>query len=217
MTGHAQGQGENLYSDPDGSGNGHHGTIVGENIMPTTDRFGVPNGAYEFFLSGDFQADLDRYIQITGSPDFDCNPSVTYAAWVYVESYAEHNMTIVSKYVNGAEHKWLGINVDTAPRHANLFLYPVFHPDFSPEYRGPVTAEEIPEKEWVYVVATFDGSVGKIYYNGRFSGQCERSGDPWDSNGDLRIGPAWNGKIDDVRIYNRVLSAEEIEARARVI
>ncbi len=189
----------------DESGNGNHGTIVGENIALTTDRFGFPDRAYEF------STDLYQFIEIADSPDFDFNPSVTFAAWICLNSYIDDNRTIISKYTEGAEHKTLGINYYVAPRRAYLFLYPVFHPDYPPEYQGPQTVEEIPLNEWVHVAATYDGSVGKIYFNGAVSGECIRSGDPADAGGILRIGPNWDGKIDDVRIYNRALSDEEIQ------
>jgi hypothetical protein len=191
----------------DESGNGHHGFIVGSTIELTTDRYGESESAYWFDTFGD-----GNWMQIPHSPDFDMNPSMSYTAWINLEYHRDdENRTIISKYSAGAEHKCLGINKDVSPRHANLFLYPVFHPDFSPQYQGPKTAEEVPLNEWVHIATTYDGSVGKIYVDGELSGECNRSGNPGDANAFYRVGRSWNGKIDDLRIYNRALSGEEIE------
>lgn len=84
-----------------------------------------------------------------------------------------------------------------------------------------IISSAIQKDTWVYVVATFDGTTMKIYLNGKLDnskvhgtpGAIIKSGNP------LYIGwrPAkdhasWNGTIDEVRIYNRTLSADEVRA-----
>ena len=73
---------------------------------------------------------------------------------------------------------------------------------------------------WVMVTGTNDGTTNKIYINGVLQGSFAHSGangtcsgipaigdDPVPGNGN----PYFAGKIDDVRIYNRALSAQEVQ------
>jgi hypothetical protein len=70
---------------------------------------------------------------------------------------------------------------------------------------------------WTHLAATYDGRILRVYVNGTQVGSITTSGgNLGTSTGALRIGgnTIWgeffNGTIDDVRIYNRALSAAEI-------
>ena len=69
---------------------------------------------------------------------------------------------------------------------------------------------------WTHLAATFDGSTLRLYVNGTQVSQLAVSGSIATSNGALRIGgnSIWgeyfSGLIDEVRIYNRALTAGEI-------
>ena len=69
---------------------------------------------------------------------------------------------------------------------------------------------------WTHLAATFDGSTLRIYVNGTQASQLAVSGSIATSTGVLRIGgnSVWgeyfSGLIDEVRLYNRALSAAEI-------
>ncbi|MEM3386081.1 MAG: LamG-like jellyroll fold domain-containing protein [Nitrososphaerales archaeon] len=77
----------------------------------------------------------------------------------------------------------------------------------------------VPLYEWLHIALTYNGTVGKLYVNGQevaksfFKGKvvCE---------GSLQIGMRgknnypFYGQVDDVRIYKRSLSLEEIKSRA---
>jgi len=69
--------------------------------------------------------------------------------------------------------------------------------------------------EWAFVTVVYDGSKVDIYKNGVLFYTKINSGAINDRDYDLRIGDDWwgniiDGKIDDIRIYNRALSATEI-------
>ena len=80
--------------------------------------------------------------------------------------------------------------------------------DFAP---GPV----VPLNEWVFTAMTFDGSTQTMYTNGQpDASRSTTLNTILDATG-LAIGvrppsTRWHGLIDDVRIYNRALTAEEI-------
>ena len=64
---------------------------------------------------------------------------------------------------------------------------------------------------------TYDGSMLRIYRNGVLNASAAVTGAMMTSNSPLRLGgnQVWGeyfaGRLDDVRIYNRVLSAGEIQ------
>lgn len=73
--------------------------------------------------------------------------------------------------------------------------------------------------EWHYLVATYDGEFFRLYVNGDQVASTPVSGELIDNTGALGIGSqpsntsSWtfNGVIDNVRIYNRALSAGDIK------
>jgi len=68
---------------------------------------------------------------------------------------------------------------------------------------------------WYHVVGTYDRQHVKIYINGKLRGSAART-EAIQSTGTNTVVGFWNneyfqGFIDEVRIYNRALSAEEIK------
>ena len=68
---------------------------------------------------------------------------------------------------------------------------------------------------WYHIVGTYNRQHVKIYVNGKLKGLSVRTG-AMPSNGNNTVVGFWNneyfsGLIDEVRIYNRALSAEEIK------
>ncbi|MFZ2187077.1 MAG: fused MFS/spermidine synthase [Candidatus Moraniibacteriota bacterium] len=82
------------------------------------------------------------------------------------------------------------------------------------------SSTSITDNQWHHVVGTYDGTTMRIYVDGTQTGSgTSFSGDlPTSKTGALRIGadyyptPAnfFTGSIDDARLYNRALSAEEV-------
>jgi formylglycine-generating enzyme required for sulfatase activity len=81
----------------------------------------------------------------------------------------------------------------------------------------------IDDGQWHHVAATYDGTVHRLYLDGqRISNECARRGRVPANNYDLTIGEnqsnradtdtetSFNGMMDDVMMFNRALSAEEI-------
>jgi hypothetical protein len=80
--------------------------------------------------------------------------------------------------------------------------------DFAP---GP----EVPLNTWVFIAMTFDGTTQSMYTNGQLDASRPTTLDTILNAGGLSIGVRsagvrWHGLIDDVRIYDRALSAAEI-------
>ena len=68
---------------------------------------------------------------------------------------------------------------------------------------------------WYHVVGTYNGSNMMVYVNGTSGTPVAQTGTVYDSDSALKIGSDWttydDGLIDDVRIYNRALSSDEIK------
>ncbi len=87
-----------------------------------------------------------------------------------------------------------------------------------------VTANTFPPGSFYHVAATYDGATFKLYVNGSLEAQRDAvktisydASFPWNigsAPSDRRgsFARTWNGVIDEVEIYNRALSASEIQA-----
>jgi hypothetical protein len=89
------------------------------------------------------------------------------------------------------------------------------------------SATVLPEGEWVHIASTYDGTALRIFVNGRLDIERTIPSATWGptcSNieplaigaKDRTIPPAvteafWNGGLDDVRVYSRALSGDEIQ------
>ena len=72
---------------------------------------------------------------------------------------------------------------------------------------------------FVSLTATFDGTTFRLYINGTEAANVSASGSLAQSSQDMFIGSAqgggadvWVGRIDDVRVYNRALTAAQVAA-----
>jgi hypothetical protein len=193
----------------DASGNGNNGTVTG--AILTTDRNGVLNSAYSF------DGNADNVI-INNSNSL--NPSqLSISVWYLALG---NNMCVVSKNNPSNSLKFsynikhqdefqqnLGLNVGWGIGNCNI----------ANEFWGG--NGQISTNQWVNITLTIDSfGVGKVYYNSNlistYNGAVLQS-----CNDPLSIlkfgGPHWNsdlewfnGKIDDIGIWNRALTQAEI-------
>jgi len=182
----------------DASGNNRNGTVYGSAL--TTDRFGNANSAYSF-------DGLGNYISL---PTFQIGGAFSLGAWVYLNSNDPDWQRIID-FGNGAENHNLVVGIDN---NRKMFVVGDTAPNIS-------TSEDFPTGQWVHVAATIDGSSGsvKIYWNGVLKGSGTTSVPPLISRTNQFIGKSnwavdayFGGRMDDLRLYNRVLSLSDIEA-----
>jgi hypothetical protein len=76
----------------------------------------------------------------------------------------------------------------------------------------------LPANTWTHLATTYDGAAQRLYVNGVQVASRNHSGAVKVSGSALRIGAnnIWHeyfaGRIDEVRVYSRALSASEIQA-----
>jgi parallel beta-helix repeat protein len=195
------------------SAGSNNGTIAGNPAWVTGHT-----GAYALDFDG-----TGDYVNVGNDSSLGVD-AFTISAWVYREQSGKDWQTIVDKSGGSSSHGGYALYTN-ADDKVQVALLDGAAP--SPSFR---TDYSFPANTWVHVAATFNGgtvSSGdiKVYFNAvEQTGTESNYGTSLKSNTrDVYIGTyqasttttgKWNGKIDDVRIYNRVLSLEEIYAVA---
>ncbi len=179
----------------DASGNGNHGTI-NEAARITAGKFGK---ALQF-------DGINDWVTANDSTSLALSTGMTLEAWVYPQSQASWNTVIMKESSAGLSYA-LYANDDR-----NL---PGSYVSIGSD--RPVTGTNgLPVNQWTHLVSTYDGQYQRLYVNGVEVAQSAQSGLFDQSTGVLRIGgnSVWGeyfkGYIDEVRIYNRALSATEV-------
>ncbi|MFC1728657.1 LamG-like jellyroll fold domain-containing protein, partial [Nanoarchaeota archaeon] len=172
---------------------GNDGTVT----SATWTSSGYYGGAYDFDGIDDGIAHSD-----TTNSEFDINESITLEVWLKADSITTSNAGIVRKdgsYI-------LGLAND-----GKLFA----------SYVGCTVLSSttaITTGTWMHAVWTYDGTTtgtNKLYINGVLNNSnVETSCTPVIANGAIQIGmeaARFNGTIDEVKIFNRALSPEQIK------
>lgn len=203
----------------DASGNGNNATF--NNATLTVDRFGNPNSAYSF--NG-----VDNYIQIPNSPSLNPTNQISICAWVKVSGFYQgpcHGNNIVMKgdgdYLPGNYMLRFDDSYYTNNQNCSITIPDASHESFFGINSTPFSNTPfIQTNQWYSVVYTSDGSTAKIYVNCQLVGSGPANGSTFSNSYDLFLGklnsaqyPYWfNGVMDEVRIYNRPLNADEVNA-----
>lgn len=91
----------------------------------------------------------------------------------------------------------------------NTIIFQISHSNGSAAVSGSKTYEQ-----WTHIAGVFDGQTIKIYINGILTQGPNISGEFKGFEQDLILGnnnsDYWSGSIDELRIYNRALSEEEV-------
>ncbi len=177
----------------DASGNGNTGTASGATAT-TSAMFGQAYAinAGTNYISVPTSASLDSYTD-----------KLTVSGWYYFNTLAPTQQWLFDKGLN------YYLRVTSAGGFTN-YLFGINNEDYWSTQNSLVTAGE-----WYYIVFTYDGQERKLYINGELKESKADTG-TIDNGGNLTIGnraghsEPMDGQVDDIKIYNRVLSADEI-------
>lgn len=180
----------------DTSGNNNNGTIAGA----TWSTAGHAGNALSFDGANDM-------VSITDSASLDVI-RVTLMAWVRPTSLSGWRSVILKE--RGTDGLAYGLYAhDNAPR-------PSAYVNVSNLDREVQGTSALPLNTWTHLTMTYDGTSIRLYVNGTLTATRAQTGNITVSAQKLAIGgnTPWGeffaGLIDDVRIYNRALSAAEI-------
>ena len=199
----------------DASGTGNNGVLVGAPHL-TTDRFGYTNAAYLF-------DGVSAYINYGNPLALNFSNAYTISAWIAPQTGGHTTQMIVCK-----EHEyWIGLSTSPDPR-GTLWAAPASYKSAGSFVWNQFDSQiVIPKGIWTQVAMVYNGTTGALFVNGApvasfaVGGPITNSS-PSYSEADFRIGARqepegaagyenFYGNIDDVRIYNRALSASEIQ------
>jgi hypothetical protein len=199
---------KNTSVTEDTSGNHNNGIVVNATWSSTDGH----DGSHDYLFNG------YSYIKMSNSNSLNLSSGMTLSVWVKMDN-ATSNGFIISKWVGldgSSTMKSYGMRIDGT--HPRMFLTNTTGATY---YSKTFTDLNLTEGTWYYLTATWDGTTMKMYLDGTPSGQTNTMtgtlpqteiptviGTSFNVDGSLMN--SFDGSIDDVRIYNRALSEEEI-------
>ncbi len=193
---------------PDLSGNSNTGGV--SNAVWTSS--GEINGAYDF-------DGTNGWLCATNTASINMANALTVAAWVCPD-ISNSCMNVVSKSTGngGTPFGWL-LDLRSSK------IYPVIKNVSGTVYEF-AGSTVLSTGQWNHIAITYDGTNLCAYLNGVSDGSTAASGDI-NTSGNYNLGVGWlaqsgvtvqhfNGRIDDVKLYNRALTSGEIAVLATV-
>ena len=189
----------------DASGNGNNGTVSGATL--TTDGFGNANSSYDFNGSS-------NYISVPPADSLKLKNEITLSAWVNFSGGTSGNPGSVNpRIIEFGPDTEKGYGLYTLSASASRVMA------FGYGGIGIGSTTVLPENQWHLVTGVGTLSSVKIYIDGVLDGTAVGAPSGFNYSSPLTIGrkpipayDAYGGKIDDLRIYNRALSASEVQA-----
>ena len=187
----------------DASGNGNNGTIGGA-TWNTSGKFGKN-------LSFNGTSNL---VNVSDVASLDLTNGMTLEAWIFPTASGGYRAVIMKQ------------DTGTSPRIDLVYSLYASSPSTNPGsyvFSGSnrltsvePTGKTLPLNTWSHLATTYNGSTVILYVNGIEAKRVNASGNILGTALPLRIGgnglysEYFKGQIDEVRVYNRVLSAAEV-------
>ena len=182
----------------DSSGQSNAGTIVNGAARTAAGKIG---------RAIDFDG-VNDYVSVADANSLDLTAGMTLEAWVQLDTVSSWRTAILKEKPGSDIYSLYASNATNSPQGA------VMRSTGAVVWTGappPLSAGT-----WTHLAVTYDGATLRVYRNGAQSASATGAGSIQTSTGALRIGGnlIWgeytDGRIDEVRIYNRALSAGEI-------
>jgi hypothetical protein len=181
----------------DMSGNGKDGIVNGATL--TKDKFGNANTAYVF--NG-----IDNYINIGSINDLN---ELSISAWIFISGLTGDVQAIVSSVKTNPIGNF--VHFQAGNPGLNIAIYT----DLGPFSMIPILS--LKTGVWRHVALTVKSGLMKVYENGNQISSNSSTYKYITGTTEIRVGSGYdskrffNGKIDDIFIYNRALSDAEIQ------
>jgi len=194
----------------DESGNGHNGIVNGTGATLTNDRFGNANKAYSFNGTG-------SYIRVNvNTADWFYN-DFSISVWVNFKNFGSPWPHIIFAENNNLSFHGLGSGhpIDYQKR-ASFYQDGITGPT---SRIGSMLSSKLNENEWYLITIVKSGLQFKMYINSSVSASASDSTQISIVGTFITIGSdntgrsevSIDGSIDDIRIYNRAISATEVQ------
>ncbi len=188
----------------DSSGYGNDGTLEGSPEWKTTgDDFRIGTGALDFVY------DDSDYVDCGNDPIFNITDEITVSVWIKVSEFNQRFQVIVGK--DGGS--WM-LSRNRFTDNLRWYCEGITGADGNYYVTGTVPVND---GEWHHIAGVYDGSTISLYTDGVLDvsqsafGPINTNDHPvWISGRAIATDRWWNGLIDDVRVYNQGLSADDI-------
>jgi hypothetical protein len=180
----------------DATGNGNTGTLNG--VAWTSGKFG---GGLSF--NG-----TSNWITVQSSSFLNLTTSMTLEAWVNPSALSVWRTVVMKESSNGLIYSLYASDTSS-------------HPSGFIRRTSDVNATSttaLPLNTWTHLATTYDGATLRLFVNGvqaasrAITGSIVTSSSPLRIGGNAVWGEYFSGVIDEVRIYNRALTAAQIQA-----
>ncbi len=191
----------------DGSLYGNNGTYAAGASRTTTVTAPLSAGGLPNTGSASFNGVASAAITVTNPPSMNGLTSMSWTAWVYTQNLPKDQMITYrnTNYLRINSSRFLANFVTAATSSNQQFA-----------------ATSLVANKWYHLGASFDGTTLKMYVNGVLDTTHAFTPSTLSFTGNFAMGNsasggtwAMQGYIDDVRVYNRVLSDAEMAALGR--
>lgn len=155
-------------------------------------------------------------VLVPDDPLLSVKDAISLDCWVRTDKPGQHDRWIVNRVQGGGEA--------TGYRLGLLEGKPCFEIPQAPWSHHLVAPEALPVGRWVHMAGTFDGRTMRLFVDGDEVAAIDRPGPVNPSHFDLVIGgftprgPAhFVGLVDEVRLFSRALTADEIRRHRRAV
>ena len=194
---------EEGFACADSSGNGNEGSLVG-----------YPAGEVSNWVEGNIGGALSlpqasEHLEITGLPDV---TSTTWAAWVRLDADSSYGAAISAAFDGAGAGHSLGFHTGGTVRHPRVLW------NHANGHISILAPDPVELGEWNHLAVAYNADSEDItlYVNGEAKGNGKVGTTPFSV---VHLGQRasskncpLNGALDDLRIFNRALSADEISS-----
>jgi hypothetical protein len=182
----------------DGSGNGHDGLIEGA-------EWGI--GA----RGGGLLFDGDSYVEVPDHPDFDLAEQGTLQAWA---RYADEGIggQVIGKCLDAESFGDCNFSLGLEDPAFVSAAFCVGEGGTGSAACTDISSHGFDRMIWHQVVVTWDGTLLRIYLDGRLKRLSWQTVVPGLNEYPVMIGNGFTGRLDEVKIFDRALTAEEVAA-----
>lgn len=198
----------------DDTQNGLVGHLQGNAAIVTSTAYTVNPNAVDF-------DGTNSYINANDDPSLDLDKNVTVCAWVYPESTGTNYHAVLSKGCGGSYRNY-NMYVRDTDDDGDFLIHFSHQTESSPEtggYNGTASPEVVMRDQWNFICAQaypLSGGTHRYFANGKLL-NTDTSPDFTSlktNDRDFCVGATggtyFDGKIDEVMVWNRTLSEEEV-------
>ncbi|HIA65328.1 TPA: LamG domain-containing protein [Candidatus Poribacteria bacterium] len=184
----------------DSSGNGHDGKIIGDRKVVKA----------KFNKGFEFKGKLNNYISVPHDKSLNL-AEFTIAYWCKMGVSGKWQIPVqkVDFAVNGSHRN---VDFQTPPAGGNVSVY---FSQGANQWRGANGKTEVSDEKWHHIAGSYDLDALLLYVDGVLEGEGDHDGKPDFMDDPLMLGSGkiwpFMGIIDDVGIFSKALSADDIK------